>query len=307
MSTQTITEGNSNVCEHGYRFENGLCPHPECLASGEGAATDQPSEVDASPQATICQCEHEAHFGVDDHAAIHGYLKAHAGAQQAMHVGSICDACATEHLHEYLIQGPAGTIADQQPAELGDGQRVFLALQTGLDAYHGRRPVAAHDRSTEAAPALHGCGCGKTFVKRFGLRVHQRTCPVYQRTCTTQDAGRAALALVLPVGGLGTLLIALAAASGKLRYLVDHLPLPHQINGPSLLVIAGLLFAVCRRLARVESTGELVDRLVDLDTFEGGPWLGTRPATVERGPIRDLFLDENAWALAHYPEDVEQW
>ena len=33
--------------------------------------------------------------------------------QQALYVGPVCDACATEHLSEYLIQGPAGTVVYQ--------------------------------------------------------------------------------------------------------------------------------------------------------------------------------------------------
>lgn len=64
-----------------------------------------------------------------------------------------------------------------------------------------------------------------------------------------EDQGHAGLSVLLPVAELGGGMLALAAASGKLGYLVRHLPMAPTPNGFSLLVLVGLA-AGCWLLAR---------------------------------------------------------
>lgn len=61
-------------------------------------------------------------------------------------------------------------------------------------------------------------------------------------------AGSAAPALVLPVL-LGFGLVILAGVSGKLGYLVEHLPLTEKPNGFTLLVLVALVAVCCWRVS----------------------------------------------------------
>jgi hypothetical protein len=67
--------------------------------------------------------------------------------------------------------------------------------------------------------------------------------------CT--EAGRASLATVLSLGLLGTVLVSIAGATGKVGWVADRLPLPHPApNGLSLLVVLVLTAGVLWRLNR---------------------------------------------------------
>jgi hypothetical protein len=67
--------------------------------------------------------------------------------------------------------------------------------------------------------------------------------------CT--EAGRASLATVLSLGLLGTVLVSIAGATGKVGWVADRLPLPHPApNGLSLLVVLVLAAGVLWRLNR---------------------------------------------------------
>ena len=48
----------------------------------------------------MCQCEHIDH---EHPATAHPYLGARAGTRRALHVGLVCDECATGHLADYLL------------------------------------------------------------------------------------------------------------------------------------------------------------------------------------------------------------
>jgi hypothetical protein len=48
-----------------------------------------------------CQCEHAVHF---EEGMAHRYLAVPAGRHRAMHVGLVCDNCASTHLHEWLVK-----------------------------------------------------------------------------------------------------------------------------------------------------------------------------------------------------------
>lgn len=56
----------------------------------------------------MCQCEHADH---ERDATGHRYLGVRAGTRRALHVGLICDDCATGHLADYLL--PASSDGNQ--------------------------------------------------------------------------------------------------------------------------------------------------------------------------------------------------
>ena len=62
----------------------------------------------ASCPVVMCQCEHADH---ERAGTGHRYLGVRAGTRRALHVGLICDECATGHLAGYLI--PA--VTDKSP------------------------------------------------------------------------------------------------------------------------------------------------------------------------------------------------
>jgi hypothetical protein len=56
-----------------------------------------------------------------------------------------------------------------------------LAVAAGAAGPAGRVVEAPAAPAGDAAPLPHVCPCGRGFVKGFGLRVHQRTCPLAPR------------------------------------------------------------------------------------------------------------------------------
>lgn len=96
-----------------------------------------------------------------------------------------------------------------------------------------------------------------------------------------EDVGHAGLSLVLPGLFAGALLL-IAAVSGKLGYLVEHLPLTERPNGFTLLVLICLVAVCCWRvrLRRLVDRGLEIDRDPD-DMFSPvvteltGPWFST--------------------------------
>ena len=47
-----------------------------------------------------CNCEHEDHF---DGGPGHEYMQVPAGERRAVHVGRVCDGCASSHMAPYLV------------------------------------------------------------------------------------------------------------------------------------------------------------------------------------------------------------
>ncbi len=90
------------------------------------------------------------------------------------------------------------------------------------------------------------------------------------------DAGHAGLALVLPVGLFGGGMIALAAASGKLGYLLDHLPIVATGNGLTLLALAAIAAGCWWAMRHAETTAH--------ESLELGAWFGTAVATPAPSP-----------------------
>jgi hypothetical protein len=76
-------------------------------------------------------------------------------------------------------------------------------------------------------------------------------------------AGSATPALILPTA-LGAGLIVIAAASGKLGYLVEHLPLTERPNGFTLLWLLALAVFCWRQIRRYDRL-EAEDWLLDAD------------------------------------------
>lgn len=72
--------------------------------------------------------------------------------------------------------------------------------------------------------------------------------------------GRARTALIVPVGLFGGGMLALAWATGKLRYLVERLPEP-KLNGFPLLCLAVVAGGCLWRLSRIETPAHEFDEL----------------------------------------------
>lgn len=140
--------------------------HEEAAYAAESASDD-----DDIPNATPCNCEHGAHFGEDDHAAIHAYGKAPAGDQQALYVGPVCNACATEHLSEYLIQGPAGHLDPIVVDPPGENARAVAAVLNSARA----------ELLANSTPVARNPSCCE-----HGYRYENALCPV--TTCGAAPA-----------------------------------------------------------------------------------------------------------------------
>jgi hypothetical protein len=118
-------------------------------------------------------------------------------------------------------------------------------------------------------------------------------------------AGHAALALVIPVMLCGGLL-ALAGASGKLRYLVTHLRLPEPgLNGWSVFVLAALAIGVWQHLARVRRATRGLDRLLFNEKPRPDPWFGTAVYDPDRAEVsrRRSYPDPS---LEDLPPDIAE-
>ena len=104
------------------------------------------------------------------------------------------------------------------------------------------------------------------------------------------EQGHAVLSLVIPVLLFGGMLLALATASGKLRYLVEHLPLPEPgLNGWPLFVLTVGGIGLWWRLSKIRTTVHELDVALfnepppaDEWWFDTSPFTDTAPAPVRR-------------------------
>lgn len=189
----------------------------------------------------------------------------------------------------------------------GDETREWVKLGAVVSAE--ARTEIARIIASERAAAEIGAPTKAAAATRAN-RVEAAWRHLYPGLAALHDnSGHALLSLVLPVGLLGGLLVLLA---GPAR-LVESIPVTPTPNGFVLLVMAGVIGYGWWRMRRVPSADEplageprrQLQVVPELKTHEG-PWFGTAPA-VQRGPVSDYVLSEEAWAEGHYPEDVEQW
>ena len=158
-------------------------------------------------------------------------------------------------------------------------------------------------------PGLGWHGEGETYRDLGYVRAE---CASLAGQLLSADAGNAALSLVLPLT-FAACLVALAVANGKASYLVHHLPVP-TLNGPAVAAIVGLLVFAWRQLRRshlAPATNGLPDRHDvtewDDEDEDDAVWMATRAhKRVHRGPLSDLWVSEDRWARAAYPDDAEQ-
>jgi len=113
------------------------------------------------------------------------------------------------------------------------------------------------------------------------MSAHRSTARV--STPLDRVAGSATPALILPVA-LAVGMLVIAGVSGKLGYLVEHLPLTEKPNGFAVFCLI-VLAAVCcwrqiRRMDRQDFEDELLCSDCHLDEpelYPSDPWLGTEP------------------------------
>jgi hypothetical protein len=117
----------------------------------------------------------------------------------------------------------------------------------------------------------------------------------------------AGLSLIVPAL-FGGAMLALAASSGKVGYLVDHLPLTPTPNGFTAVCVAVLVGGCWWRLRRVRTTMHELDVLLDLEqpTFEEW-WLGTSPFTFAPEPVprRRTYPAQTAEDLTLDPDQAQ--
>jgi hypothetical protein len=100
------------------------------------------------------------------------------------------------------------------------------------------------------------------------------------------EQGHAALSLVIPVMLFGGMLLALAGVTGKLRWLVERLPLPEPgLNGWSLTVLTVSAFGLWLHLARVRRATRGLDRLLFNQRPKPDPWFGTAVYDPDKGDV----------------------
>jgi hypothetical protein len=121
------------------------------------------------------------------------------------------------------LNRPDAWLREHGILRLHDGDQVLRVSSLG-------QPTVLADPTLP--PPHHG--------RRTGLG-SRRTAGQQHTSHRPRDQGHAGLSLIVPVAGLGGGMLLLAAASGKLGYLVDHLPVIPPANGFTLLVLAALL------------------------------------------------------------------
>lgn len=126
-----------------------------------------------------------------------------------------------------------------------------------------------------------------------------------RRLVRRDDSSHASLALVIPVGLFGGGMLALATATGKARWLVEHLPLTPTPNGFALLLLTLLAGGTWWRLTRIDTPAHPQLELPARDNEKwpdveppidpGSPWFGTAPFTEAPQPrkVHPLFTAED--------------
>lgn len=109
--------------------------------------------------------------------------------------------------------------------------------------------------------------------------------------------GRAGLAIVVPVGLFGGAMLGLATGSGKLQYLIEHLPLTPTPNGLTLLALVVVAAGCWWRMTRAETTAhESIEQAFDMSAGEKWPrtnaWFGTPAATLDPDDAATTLLPD---------------